>query len=64
MNSFVNKTADERNAASLSTNLSNALSQSEIVSGAREQMEVYKRKIQDIQQAADDLPSLANQYFK
>jgi len=48
----------------LSTNLNNALSQSEIVSGAREQMEVYKRKIQEIQQAADELPSLANQYFK
>jgi hypothetical protein len=27
-------------------------------------MEVYKRKIAEIQQAADELPSLANEYFK
>ena len=64
MNTFVNTTADERNAAQLSSNLSNALSQSEIMSTARWQMEEYKRKVQDIQQAIDDLPSLANKYFK
>ena len=64
MNNFVNSTASGSWAWTLSTNLNNALSQSEIVSGAREQMEVYKRKIVEIQQAADELPSLANQYFK
>lgn len=64
MNNFVNSTASGSWAWTLSTNLNNALSQSEIVSGAREQMEVYKRKIAEIQQAADELPSLANQYFK
>lgn len=64
MNDFVNKTATGSAAWTLSTNLNNALSESEIVSGAREQMEVYKRKIQEIQDAANELPRLANQYFK
>ena len=64
MNNFVNSTASGSWAWTLSTNLNNALAQSEIVSGAREQMEVYKRKIVEIQQAADELPSLANEYFK
>lgn len=64
MNNFVNSTASERDAGQLSTNLSNALSESEIVTWAREQMEVYKRKIQEIQDAADELPKLANEYFK
>ncbi len=64
MNDFVNKTATGSGAWTLSTNLNNALSESEIVSGAREQMEVYKRKIQEIQDAANELPTLANQYFK
>lgn len=64
MNTFVNQTATWSGAWTLATNLNNALSESEIVSWAREQMEVYKRKIADIQQSIDELPSLANQYFK
>lgn len=64
MNNFVNSTASGSSAGQLSTNLNNALAESEIVSGAREQMEVYKRKIVDIQQSIDELPWLANSYFK
>lgn len=64
MNTFVNSTASGSAIWTLATNLNNALAESEIVSTAREQMEVYKRKIQDIQAAANELPSLANQYFK
>ena len=64
MNNFVNSTASWSAAWTLATNLNNALSESEIVSGAREQMEVYKRKMVDIQQSIDELPSLANNYFK
>lgn len=64
MNAFVNKTASWSWAWTLATNLNNALAESEIVNWAREQMEVYKRKIVDIQQSIDELPSLANQYFK
>lgn len=64
MNTYVNKTASGSGAWQLATNLNNALADSEIVSGAREQMEVYKRKIVDIQQSIDELPSLANSYFK
>ena len=64
MNTYVNKTASGSWTWTLATNLNNALAQSEIVSWAREQMEVYKRKIVEIQQAAEELPNLANQYFK
>lgn len=64
LNTFVSKTAKGSWAWTLSTNLNNALAESEIVSGAREQMEVYKRKIVEIQQAADELPSIAQQAFK
>lgn len=64
MNNFVNETADERNAEQLTANLSNALSQSEIINTARGQMEEYKRKMQDIQDAIDELPNLATKYFK
>lgn len=64
MNTYVNKTASGSWAWTLATNLNNALADSEIVSGAREQMEVYKRKIVEIQQAAEDLPALAQQSFK
>ena len=64
MNAYVNKTASGSWKWTLSTNLNNALAESEIVSWAREQMEVYKRKIVEIQQLAEDLPNLANQYFK
>lgn len=64
MNNFVNSTASGSGAWTLATNLNNALAESEIVSSAREQMEIYKRKIVDIQQSIDELPSLANSYFK
>ena len=64
MNNFVNSTASGSGAWTLATNLNNALAQSETVSTARWQMEEYKKKIADIQQSIDELPSLANQYFK
>lgn len=64
MNASINKTASGSWTWQLATNLNNALADSEIVSWAREQMEVYKRKIQEIQDAAEALPGLANQYFK
>lgn len=64
MNTYVNKTASGSWAWTLATNLNNALADSEIVSWAKEQMEVYKRKIVEIQQAAEDLPALAQQSFK
>jgi len=64
MNTYVNKTASGSWAWTLATNLNNALADSAIVSWAREQMEVYKRKIVEIQQAADELPALAQQSFK
>lgn len=64
MNAYVNSTASGSAAWQLSTNLNNALADSKVVSWAREQMEEYKRKIQEIQDAANDLPALANKYFK
>ena len=64
MNASINKTASGSWTWQLATNLNNALADSEIVSWAREQMEVYKRKIQEIQDAAEALPGLASQYFK
>lgn len=64
MNDFVDKTATGSGAWTLATNLNNALAESKVVSTARWQMEEYKRKIQEIQDAANELPTLANKYFK
>lgn len=64
MSSFIKKTASERDTDSLTTSLNNVLSESEIVSTARWQMEVYKRKIEEIQSAADSLVADANKKFK